>query len=209
MKLLFVALLLVVSVSLVALADAGAILDWSDGSAVVTIQPLSETVIDGYLVNAFYNGTNQVVLLAEPYYQGQNLQQVEFSLYNFYTHQLIANYTLEDNYTTVTVPSNITVIYIKVDNEWFGPFYITVNGGTGAPPVLSGILVYAVPLAVTALFGLRGGLRNVGMGLIAAAVFTAALSISMGVTNPWTYAIPTLEVLFAVIVLYHSVQDSG
>ncbi len=106
---------------IVAGTTGGAILDWSDGSAVVTLQPLSETVIDGYVVNAFYNGSDQVVLLAEPYYQGQNLQQVTFSLYNFYTHQLIGNYTVPDNYTAVTVPSNITVVFVYFDNQQFEP----------------------------------------------------------------------------------------
>ena len=92
-RLLLLLLVPLISSLLVAGTTGGALLDWSDGSAVVTLQPLSQTVIDGYVVNAFYNGSNQVVLLAEPYYQGQNLQQVTFSLYNFYTHQLIGNYT--------------------------------------------------------------------------------------------------------------------
>ena len=121
-KLLLLLLVPLISSLLVAGTTGGALLDWSDGSAVVTLQPLSQTVIDGYVVNAFYNGSNQVVLLAEPYYQGQSLQQVTFSLYNFYTHQLIGNYTVQDNYTAVTVPSNITVVFIYFDSQQFGPF---------------------------------------------------------------------------------------
>jgi hypothetical protein len=187
----------------------GAVLDWSDGSAVVTIQPLSETVIDGYVVNAFYNGSNQVVLLAEPYYQGQNLQQVTFSLYDYYTHRLIGNYTIEDNYAVVTVPSNITVIFIYFDSQQFGPFYVTTNGGNYAPPSLEQMLMYVIPLSSVALFGLRAGLRNVGLGLIVSSVFTTAEMVALGVSNPWLYAIPTLEIMFAVILLWHSVQTSG
>ncbi|MCI4407572.1 MAG: hypothetical protein JHC26_00635 [Thermofilum sp.] len=175
----------------------------------MTIQPLTETVIDGYVVNAFYNGSNQVVLLAEPYYQGQNLQQVTFSLYDFYTHQLIGNYTLEYNYTVVSVPSNITVIYIFIGDQQFGPFYIAVNGGNFAPPLLQQMLMYVIPLSTVALFTLRGGLRNIGFGLIVSAIFTSAEMVALGVTNPWVYAIPTLEVMFAIIILWHSVQSSS
>jgi len=195
--------------SLLVVGSAGAILDWSDGSAVVTIQPLTETVIDGYVVNAFYNGSNQVVLLARPYYQGQNLQQVKFLLYDFYTRQLIGNYTLQNNYTVVRVPSNTTVIYIYFDNKQFGPFYITANGGNYAPPLLQQMLMYTIPLSTVALFGLRAGLRNVGLGLIVSSIFTTAEMVALGVTNPWAYAIPTLEVMFSVILLWHSVQKSG
>ena len=64
MKRLLILLLAPLMVSLLVVGDTGAVLDWSDGSAVITIQPLTETVIDGYIVNAFYNGSNQVVLLA-------------------------------------------------------------------------------------------------------------------------------------------------
>jgi len=209
MKRLLILLLAPLMVSLLVVGNTGAVLDWSDGSAVITIQPLTETVIDGYIVNAFYNGSNQVVLLAEPYYQGQNLQQVTFSLYDYYTHQFIGNYTLEDNYTVVTVPSNITVIYIYMEGQQFGPFYITVNGGNFAPPLLEQMLMYVIPLSVVALFGLRAGLRNVGLGLIVAAIFTSVEMVALGVSNPWLYAIPTLEIMFAVILLWHSVQNSG
>jgi len=209
MKRLLLLLLAPLMASLLVMASAGAILDWSDGSAVVTIQPLTETVIDGYIVNAFYNGSNQVVLLAEPYYQGQNLQQVTFSLYDYYTHQLIGNYTIEDNYTVVTVPSNITVIYIFIGGQQFGPFYITINGGNYAPPLLEQMLMYVIPLSTVALFGLRAGLRNVGLGLIVAAIFTSAEMVALGVSNSWLYAIPTLEIMFGVILLWHSVQTSG
>jgi hypothetical protein len=208
-KLLFPLLLLSLTSTLALAITGGAVLDWSDGSSVVTIQPLSETVIDGYIVNAFYNGSNQVVLLAEPYYQGQNLQQVTFSVYNFYTHQFLGNYTVQDNYTVITVPSNITVVFISFDAQQFGPFYVTVNGGSYAPPLLEQMLMYTVPLSSVALFGLRAGLRNVGLGLIVSSVFTSAEMVALGVSNPWLYAIPTLEIMFAVILMWHSVQTSG
>ena len=208
-RLLLLLLVPLISSLLVAGTTGGALLDWSDGSAVVTLQPLSQTVIDGYVVNAFYNGSNQVVLLAEPYYQGQNLQQVTFSLYNFYTHQLIGNYTVQDNYIAVTVPSNITVIFIYFDSQQFGPFYITTNGGSYAPPLLEQMLMYVIPLSSVALFGFRAGLRNVGLGLIVSSVFTTAEIVALGASNPWLYAIPTLEIMFAIILLWHSVETSG
>ncbi len=67
MKRLLLLLLVPLMASLLVVATTGgAVLDWSDGSSVVTIQPLSETVIDGYVVNAFYNGSNQVVGTARP-----------------------------------------------------------------------------------------------------------------------------------------------
>ena len=55
-RLLLLLLVPLISSLLVAGTTGGALLDWSDGSAVVTLQPLSQTVIDGYVVNAFYNG---------------------------------------------------------------------------------------------------------------------------------------------------------
>ena len=77
-----------------------------------------------------------------------------FSLYNFYTHQLIGNYTVQDNYTAVTVPSNTTVIFIYFDSQQFGPFYITTNGGSYAPPLLEQMLMYVIPLSSVACSGL-------------------------------------------------------
>ncbi len=69
--------------------------------------------------------------------------------------------------------------------------------------------MYVIPLSVVALFGLRAGMRNVGLGLIVAAIFTSAAMVALGVSNPWLYAIPALEIMFAVILLWHSVQTSG
>ena len=195
--------------AIIAHTSPGAILQWSDGSAVLTIQPLSETVIDGYIVNAFYNGTNQVVLLAEPYYQGQNLQNVTFTLYDFYSHQEIGSYSLQDGYTVVNVPSNITVVFINMDGKQFGPFYITINGGNFAPSQLQSMMEFVIPLALISLFGLRAGLRNVGLGLITASVFISVMMVALGVYNPWVYAIPSIAILFGVILLWHSVQTSG
>jgi len=109
----------------------------------------------------------------------------------------------------VTVPSNITVIFIYFDSQQFGPFYIATNGGNYAPPLLEQMLMYVIPLSSVALFGLRAGLRNVGLGLIVSSIFTTAEMVALGVSNAWLYAITTLEVMFAIILLWHSVQTSG
>ena len=77
LRIVLVALIIVTLVATVIVhTSPGAILDWSDGSAVLTIQPLSQTVIDGYTVNAVYHGTNQAGRRAEPYPTGQGRSRV-------------------------------------------------------------------------------------------------------------------------------------
>jgi hypothetical protein len=187
----------------------GAILQWSDGSAVVSVQPIDQTVVNGMVVNAWYNGSNTVVLLAQPYVQGQ-VAQVTFSLYDFYTHKLIGNYTLANGVATVSVPSNITVIYITVGSQTYGPFYVASStSNVSPPPLIANLLEFGIPIGILVAFAMRGGARNVGMGLIVSSVFITAFNVAMGINNPMVYAVPTIGVVLGALVLWESVQNSG
>jgi hypothetical protein len=208
----FALLLAIVTLTgIVASATAGALLQWSDGSVLLTIQPFTQTVFNGVVVNAYYFNNSYVALVAQPYYNGTGQVVATFTLYDYYTHLMVGQYEVS-GIKLVSVPTNTTVIYVTVGGQTYGPYYIATGQAVKSiysNNIIGQMLPPLLALGVTIWATMRSGSRNAFFGFVFLGIFSFVLSAVTGWSNPYLPLMGGFSLFFAALTLYLAARNSS
>lgn len=205
--------LLLISLLLGAVVHSDATIVWNGTGTYIQVSPLTGVQsFEGISFNAYYvngsNGTYTVRLWAVKYLDNAPYDSITFTLYALNGTQIgnyTANFTVSREYNeSVTVPSNITIIYITMGGNVLGPYYISyVPIQTELPSELRS---YAplIPLAFLIAFAARGRAKDVAFGLLAYAVMVVPICSAFGYSNPVVPILLSMTAFLAFVVLYVS-----
>ncbi|RLE54067.1 MAG: hypothetical protein DRJ40_11665 [Thermoprotei archaeon] len=174
---------------------------WNESGVWIRVPEISAFTFEGIVVNAFYNTSSPnmtLVLIAYNYTSSAVATGATFEVYNYWNGSKIAEVYVDASNSpyNLVVDTNMTIIYVKIGTERFGPYYVSYYPPTVSVPKELEPYVPLFALAILIAFAGRSSLRDVGLGLIAFGLMASIVLTALGFTSPWT---PLLGVACIVI----------